>query len=290
MEVAFSNYKYTRRILCDYSTNNKIHKAKYKSINRLVYAVCYAFMGKSVRTSISTYKDNGVAPLKALHIKCASVDSKTRQRAKQDFMACKIAMDKTSIGFLSRLERKANEARNYDIKISEKKFIKTLLDNMKHHRYYKNIVSALLTNYELNNEVFNQRWLENKFYTMDEERILNFKGRHFKHEVRFVNSAPTTNNKTSSGKMRCKYCYKPGHIDDTCRDKAQKSPPTMPDWVANITCTKYKKKGHMAFNCPPKYNNQKKKSPKFNRFNKYRKKTSENKEKTEKETASVAKV
>ena len=76
-------------------------------------------MDKIVRTSTSTYKDNGVALLKALHIKCASVDSKTRQRAKDSFKNCRIAQDETSIGFLSRLELKANQARNYDVKISE---------------------------------------------------------------------------------------------------------------------------------------------------------------------------
>ena len=63
LEVASSNYKYTRRILADYSTSNKIHKVKKKSINRLVYAVCYAFMDKAVRKSTSMYKDNGVALL-----------------------------------------------------------------------------------------------------------------------------------------------------------------------------------------------------------------------------------
>ena len=205
LEVAFSNYKYTRRILADYSTSNKIHKVKNKSINRLVYAVCYAFMDKAVRTSTSMYKDNGVALLKILHTKCASVDSKTRQRAKQAFIDCKIAQDETSIGFLSRLERKANEARNYDIKITEKKFIKTLLDNMKHHKYYRNIISSLLTNFELNNDVFNQRWLENKFYAMDEERLLNFKGKTVKHEVRFVDSTNDNKKNKQPQRIRCKY-------------------------------------------------------------------------------------
>ena len=30
----------------------------------------------------------------------------------------------------------------------------------------------------------------------------------------------------------------------------------MPEWVNKMTCSKYKKKGHLAFNCPPKYNNK----------------------------------
>ena len=148
LEVAFSNYKYTRRILTDYSTNHKIHNVVSDDINRLVYSVCYAFMDKTVRTSTSMYKDNGIALLKALHIKCASINSKTRNRAKQAFLECRITQDETSIGFLSRLERKANEARLYDVKISEYKFIKTLLNNMKHHKYYRTIIAALLTTFE----------------------------------------------------------------------------------------------------------------------------------------------
>ena len=30
----------------------------------------------------------------------------------------------------------------------------------------------------------------------------------------------------------------------------------MPDWVSKATCRKCKKKGHLAFNCPPKYENK----------------------------------
>ena len=30
----------------------------------------------------------------------------------------------------------------------------------------------------------------------------------------------------------------------------------MLEWVNKMTCSKYKKKGHLAFNCPPKYNNK----------------------------------
>ena len=47
------------------------------------------------------------------------------------FHNCRISNDETEINFLTRLEQKANEARNYDIKISEKRFISTLLNNMK---------------------------------------------------------------------------------------------------------------------------------------------------------------
>ena len=64
---------------------------------------------------------------------------------------------------------------------------------------------------------------------MDEERILNFRGKNFKHEVRFVNTTNNSTNKQNTSKTRCKYCYKAGHTDETCRDKAQKRPHSMPD-------------------------------------------------------------
>ena len=59
---------------------------------------------------------------------------------------------------------------------------------MKHHKYYRGVISSLLTTFELNNDAFTQKWLENKFYALDEERLLNFKGKTFKHEARFVES------------------------------------------------------------------------------------------------------
>ena len=30
----------------------------------------------------------------------------------------------------------------------------------------------------------------------------------------------------------------------------------MTDWVSKVICSKCKKKGHLAFNCPPKYDNK----------------------------------
>ena len=56
-----------------------------------------------------------------------------------------MSQEETTINFLTRLEQKANEARNYEINISQ---------------------------FELNPSAFNQRWLENKFYELDEERVL----------------------------------------------------------------------------------------------------------------------
>ena len=78
-------------------------------------------MDKSTRISTMMYKNQGSKLLKILHIKCASVDSNTRLRAKLAFVNCRISREETDINFLTRLEQKVNEARNYDMKISEKK-------------------------------------------------------------------------------------------------------------------------------------------------------------------------
>ena len=82
-----------------------------------------------------------------------------------------MTFEETAITFLTRLEQKANEARNYDIRISERKFLRVLLKNMKHHKYYKERIASFLTTFELNPSSISQRWIENKFYSLDEERM-----------------------------------------------------------------------------------------------------------------------
>merc|ERR1712045_611220 len=103
----------------------------------------------------------GTKLLKILHMKCAAIDAHTKMRAKMAFANCKITQEETAINFLTRLEQKANEARNYDIKISERKFIWTLLNNMKYHRYYKERIASFLTAFELTPSKISQKWLEN---------------------------------------------------------------------------------------------------------------------------------
>ena len=41
-----------------------------------------------------------------------------------------------------------------------------------------------------------------------------------------------------------------------CRQKAMKRSPSMPEWVSKAECKKCKKKGHLSFDCPPKYDNK----------------------------------
>ena len=56
-------------------------------------------------------------------MKCASVDKKTKLRAEMQVLSCKMTFEETAINFITRLEQKADEARNYDTKISERKFL-----------------------------------------------------------------------------------------------------------------------------------------------------------------------
>ena len=64
LEIAISSNKYTTKVLQDYSTKNKIHKAKSHLVDSLVYTVAYAFMDKATRTSTIAYKNQGSKLLK----------------------------------------------------------------------------------------------------------------------------------------------------------------------------------------------------------------------------------
>ena len=120
VKIAFSSNKYTRKVLKDYSTKNKINRSDSKMTDLLIYTVAYAFMDKATRMSTINYKNKGSKLLKVLHMKCASVDENTKLRAKMQFLPCKIGNEETAINFLARLEQRSNEARNYDIRIAEK--------------------------------------------------------------------------------------------------------------------------------------------------------------------------
>ena len=119
-------------------------------------------------------------------------------------------------------------------------------------------MAALLTTFELNPSTITQRWIENKFYSLDEERISNFRNR-IRESARFSNTQVKNNNNEklihndNNTTMRCKYCHRVGHTDLNCRDKKLKRPPSMPDWVVRAKCRKCMKSGHLTFNCPPKY-------------------------------------
>ena len=183
---------------------------------------------------------------------------------------------------------RSNEARNYDIKISERKFLWVLLNNMKHHKYYKERIASFLTTFELNPSSITQRWIENKFYSLDEERLHLFRttNRFCRENARYSHSQKPTrttiqnprnsSSSTPNKMLRCKYCYRPGHIDMNCRQKAMKRPPSMPEWVSKVECKKCKKKGHLSFNCPPKYDNKPIKHKNEQRYNKYNNKETAN--------------
>ena len=132
-----------------------------------------------------------------------------------------------------------------------------------HHRFYKERITATLTSFELNPTSISLPWIENKFYSLDEERLTSFRSR-LTDSTRYKNSSnrPSILRRTSSqsqrqtSRMRCKDCYSTGHINISYPDKSRKRPPSVPFWISNLTCAKCKKKGHMAFNCPPKYDNK----------------------------------
>ncbi len=78
---------------------------------------------------------------------------------------------------------------------------------MKHHRFYKERIAALLTTFELNTSSLPQQWVENKFYSLDEERIISFRNR-FKENARFsLDSNKSVKHQNSERKIRCRYCY-----------------------------------------------------------------------------------
>ena len=63
-ESAFSSNKYTKNVLKDYSTKNKIHKSESELVDILIYTVAYALMDKSTRISTMMYKNQGSKLLK----------------------------------------------------------------------------------------------------------------------------------------------------------------------------------------------------------------------------------
>ena len=57
---------------------------------------------------------------------------------------------------------------------------------MKHHKYYKERIASFLTNFELNPNSITQRWLENKFYSLDDEKMHISCQRIHRESARFV--------------------------------------------------------------------------------------------------------
>ena len=76
-----------------------------------------------------------------------------------------MTFEEITINFLTSFAQKANEARNYDRKISERKFLWVLLNYIKHHKYFKERIASFLATFELNLSSISQRWIENKFYS-----------------------------------------------------------------------------------------------------------------------------
>ena len=43
------------------------------------------------------------------------------------------------------------------------------------------------------------------------------------------------------------------YSDQECPNKMHERSPLILEWLNNMICAKYKKKGHFVFNCPPEY-------------------------------------
>ena len=123
LEIDFSSNKHTRTFLANYSLNSEIKSISDKRFDLLVYIVVYEFLDKATRICTSGYKSQGTKLLKVLHMKCASIDAQTKLRAKLAFTNRRVSHEESTINYLTRLEQKANGARNFGIKMSEKRFI-----------------------------------------------------------------------------------------------------------------------------------------------------------------------
>ena len=234
LEVVFSSNKYIRTILANNSVNNKFKSISDKRVDLLVYTVVYAFLDKATRISTSGYKSQGTKLLKVLHMKCASIDEYTKLMAELAFTNCRVSHEETTINYLTRIEQRANEARNFDIKTLEKRFIWILLNNRKFNKHSKERIASFLTAFELNSSSTKQKWIKNKLYSMDEERMIFHRQRIFKKSARFTNTSNRNDSYTNRNKhasnnkvIRCKYCYSTGHIYLPCPDKKTKKAPSM---------------------------------------------------------------
>ena len=109
-------------------------------------------------------------------------------------------------------------------------------------------------NHRVNPSSISQRLIENKFDSMDEERIHMLRNRFIKENARMsfsdMNSIPSTHNnlkyspqKRGSKSLRCKYCYNIGQTESNCRKKEMKQPLSMPDWVAKQSVGNSRKRG-----------------------------------------------
>ena len=55
-------------------------------------------------------------------MKCATIDTQTKLRAKIDFTNCRLPQEETAIKYLTRLGWRVNEARKVDNTMSERRF------------------------------------------------------------------------------------------------------------------------------------------------------------------------
>ncbi len=130
----------------------------------------------------------------------SSVDESTKLRAKMQFLSSKIGNNESAINFPTRFEQRANEARKLWYK-NIRRFLCVVLNIMIHHRFYKGRIASFLRTFELNPSLISQRWIDNKFCSMDEERQHIFRNRFIMENARMSISGRSTPN-ASTGKNK----------------------------------------------------------------------------------------
>ena len=67
LEIAYSSNEYTRNVLRDYLTTNKIPKPKDPIVDSLTHTVAYAFLDKNTRSSTTTNENKGTNLLNCVY-------------------------------------------------------------------------------------------------------------------------------------------------------------------------------------------------------------------------------
>ncbi len=76
---------------------------------------------------------------------------------------------------------------------------------MRHHKFYKERIAFFLTAFELNFSSISQKWIENKLYSLDEERIVSFRYK-FRENARFsLESNKPSKHQNYEKQIRYKY-------------------------------------------------------------------------------------
>ena len=105
--------------------------------------------------------------LLALQRKCANVGQDNREHLEEKFKNCKMHINEPATCYLTILQNMAHKAKQAGAFISEERFLKVLLYQMKQHSLYKNRAQILETQMQLDNKPIPIPTLEQIFFTFD---------------------------------------------------------------------------------------------------------------------------